>query len=250
MIYGLYLSAQGAEVQSLRQDVLSHNLANAGTTAFKRSLAIAQAAETHDKNRGVAGQVPGNVDELNGGVYVTEVVTDYSNGGFMKTGEKFDVALGGPGFMKVSDGRNEYLTRDGRLDMDSSGQLVQRETRHKLMGVSGALVLDPLGPRPNITSEGLVLQGSETIGRIALVQPESEKSLVPQGDCLYRVEGKTKPALDETQIVQGHLENSGTNPTLEMLELIETSRMFESNINMIKMQDDTLDRLISSLPRR
>ena len=62
--------------------------------------------------------------------------------------------------------------------------------------------------------------------------------------------GKTKPALDETQIVQGHLENSGTNPTLEMLELIETSRMFESNINMIKMQDDTLDRLISSLPRR
>ena len=38
MLYGLYLSAQGAEVQSLRQDVLANNLANASTPAFKRHL--------------------------------------------------------------------------------------------------------------------------------------------------------------------------------------------------------------------
>jgi len=250
MIYGLYLSAQGAEVQSRRQDVLSHNLANAGTTAFKRSLAIAQSAKTHDEHHGNPSGAPGNVEDHTGGVYLTEVVTDYKNGGFQQTNEKFDVALGGPGFMRVSDGEQEFLTRDGRLDMDRSGQIVQRETRHRVIGLTGSLVVDPLGPTPNISSDGVISQAGNVVGRIALSQPTDLKSLEPKGDGLYSTKGPLVSAQDSTVIRQGYLENSGTNPTLEMLELIESSRLFESNINMIKMQDDTLDRLISSLPRR
>src|SRR5229473_323187 len=42
MLYGLYLSAQGAQVQTLRQEVVSNNLANAATTSFKRDLVTAQ----------------------------------------------------------------------------------------------------------------------------------------------------------------------------------------------------------------
>ncbi len=250
MIYGLYLSAQGADVQSIRQDVLSHNLANSGTTAFKRSLAIAQSAETHDKHNGMPNAAPGNVDEHNGGVYVVESITDYSNGGFQETSGKFDVALGGPGFMRVTDGSNEYLTRDGRLAMEPTGQIVQRETRHPVMGTSGPLVVDPLGPPPTISSDGSITQGSDIIGRISLVRPENVRDLTTRGQGLYKTSGQTIPANNETKVKQGYLENSGTNPTLEMLELIESSRLFESNINMIKMQDDSLDRLISSLPRR
>lgn len=250
MIYGLYLSAQGAEVQSMRQDVLSHNLANSSTTAFKRTLAIAQSAESHDKHHGIPNQAPGDVDEQSGGVYVAETVTDYSNGGFMLTKSSFDVALGGPGFMRVSDGSQEYLTRDGRLDFDRNGQIVQQGTRHRVAGLNGPLVIDPLGPPPQINSEGLITQGPETIGRIALVKPENTKQLTPVGEGLYKLEGKPISDQDETVVKQGYLENSGTNPTLEMLELIESSRLFESNINMIKMQDESLDRLISSLPRR
>lgn len=250
MLYGLYLSAQGAEVQSLRQDVLSHNLANAGTTAFKRTLAIAQSADSHDKHHGIPSLIPGEVDEHSGGVFVAETVTDYSTAGLMATKEKFDIALGGPGFMRVSDGTKEYLTRDGRLDMERNGQLVQRETRHKLMGTGGPLIVNPLGPPPTIGSDGVISQGSEPIGRISLVRPENLKELTPLGEGLYATTGKTTPANDQTKIKQGFLEHSSTNPTLEMLELIESSRLFESNINMIKMQDDSLDRLISSLPRR
>ncbi len=250
MIYGLYLSAQGAEVQSLRQDVLSHNLANAGTTAFKRTLAIAQSSDSHDKHHGIPNMVPGDRDEHSGGVFVAETVTDYTTAGFQLTEQKFDVALGGPGFMRVSDGTKEYLTRDGRLDMDRNGQLVHRETRHKLLGVNGSLVVDPLGPPPTISSDGMISQGSEVVGRISLVRPENLRGLTPLGDGLYSNSGKSIPDQNVTKVKQGYLEHSGTNPTLEMLELIESSRLFESNINMIKMQDDSLDRLISSLPRR
>ena len=43
MLQGLYFSAQGAQLQSLRQDVIANNLANAGTNGFKRDLVQAQA---------------------------------------------------------------------------------------------------------------------------------------------------------------------------------------------------------------
>ena len=43
MIYGLYLSSQGANAQATRLDVISNNLANASTHSFKRDLAVVQA---------------------------------------------------------------------------------------------------------------------------------------------------------------------------------------------------------------
>jgi len=51
-------------------------------------------------------------------------------------------------------------------------------------------------------------------------------------------------------IQQGFLEASGTNSIEEMMELVSSSRMFESNINMIKLQDESLGRLLQSMPRR
>ena len=35
MLYGLYLSAAGVQLQEYRQDVISNNLANAQTVGFK-----------------------------------------------------------------------------------------------------------------------------------------------------------------------------------------------------------------------
>jgi len=40
MIYGMYLSAQGADANSVRMDVLANNMANANTTSFKRDIPI------------------------------------------------------------------------------------------------------------------------------------------------------------------------------------------------------------------
>jgi flagellar basal body rod protein FlgG len=35
-----------------------------------------------------------------------------------------------------------------------------------------------------------------------------------------------------------------------MMELIESSRVLEANVNMIHYQDDSLSRLLDSLPRK
>ena len=42
MPYGLYISAEGAQVQSRRLEVIANNIANVDTVGFKRDLAVMQ----------------------------------------------------------------------------------------------------------------------------------------------------------------------------------------------------------------
>ena len=49
MDYGLYVSAAGADTQSRRMEVLSHNMANVDTCGFKEELAVLQARYSRAK---------------------------------------------------------------------------------------------------------------------------------------------------------------------------------------------------------
>ena len=253
MIYGMYLSAQGAEAQSFRQDIISNNLANASTNGFKRSLAICQAHHPHDVEHGIDVPLPGDVNRQAGGIAVTEVITDYANGTLERTGGKFDVALAGPGFLRVTDGKQEFLTRDGKLDIDQQGTVVTHGQRLAVLGTTGApLSMVPEGGPPEISSEGIITQdgGKITVGQLALAEPANYRGLIKVGQNMYRSPGPTPPAGPQVQVRQGHLESSGVRPVLEMMDLIESSRVFEANVNMIRTQDESLDRLITSLPRK
>ena len=72
---------------------------------------------------------------------------------------------------------------------------------------------------------------------------------MPQIGVITNTIGKLVPAKSGTELKQGYIENSTTQPVTEMMDLIESSRAFEANINMIKHQDDALGRLLGSLPR-
>ena len=80
MLYGLYLSAQGANAQSQRLDVISNNIANASTPGFKRDLAIFRQMDPRDVAQGNESELPpGNLNDSTGGLMLDEVVTDFSN---------------------------------------------------------------------------------------------------------------------------------------------------------------------------
>ena len=54
MPYGLYISADGAQAQIQRLEVIANNLANAETTGFKRDLAIVQSRYAEAIQQGLA----------------------------------------------------------------------------------------------------------------------------------------------------------------------------------------------------
>jgi flagellar basal-body rod protein FlgF len=252
MIYGLYLSAQGAEVQSVRQDVIANNLANASTTSFKRDLALFQSHPPFDKVEGVERDLPGQLNRSTGGTSLAGIATDFANGAQIATGGKLDIALTGPGFFRVTDGKQQFLTRNGQLTIDPRGRLV---TSDRGLTVQGVKPIPPGTLELEFSEDGNVFaidaeRQRVDLGRLDLVHPATTGELQKQGDSLYRTTGQVFPAGAEVRVKQGYLEASGTNSVAEMMELIEAARAFESNINMIKFQDEALGQLIQSVPRR
>lgn len=250
MPYGLYISAEGAMAQSRRLDVLSNNLANADSPGFKRDVAMFRARFAEAIERGEILPGTGAIDDVGGGVLVEETVTDFSPGPLKRTGIKSDFAIDGPGFFVVRKDGHDFLTRAGNFLVHPDGMLTT-PTGYQVLDEAGTPIVIPeeLGPW-ELTADGAIQQGGD-VTALALVHPKSFGDLAKVGENLWRPLAEPAPVDPATRrVVSGFLEQSGVKPTLEMMELIETSRAFEANINLIKSQDDMLGQLINRVLKR
>src|SRR4051794_13731055 len=109
MPYGLYLSAEGANVQSRRLDVLANNMANVSTPGFKRDVALFQSRFAEAVQRGQV--MPGSraLEDLGGGVKVLATETDFSPGPLASTKSPTDMAINGDAFFVVRHGGKDLL---------------------------------------------------------------------------------------------------------------------------------------------
>ena len=149
MPYGLYISAEGAQVQSRRLDVIANNIANVDTVGFKRDLAVMQSRNAEAVERGLvspAGTDPWRgLNDVGGGVQFRQTVTDFSSGPLKKTGNPSDVALQGDGFFVVRKGQDRLLTRAGNFRLTAAGDLVTQQGYPVLGEGNTPIALEPHG---------------------------------------------------------------------------------------------------------
>lgn len=245
MPYGFYISAEGATIQSKRLDVLANNMANVDTPGFKRDLAVFRARFAEEIKQGGAIPGMGTINDIGGGVLMQETKTDYSAGPLRPTGNTTDMAIDGDGFFVVRKDNQNFLTRAGNFMRTNTGALVTPDGYQVLDdGGSPIVIDDALGPW-QVTPNGSIQQAGSLVP-LALVQPKSHGDLVKVGSNLFKPLAPTTPVEDQDrQVLSGFLEQSGVKPTSEMMGLIEASRAFEANVNMIRNQDEMLGTLIN-----
>ncbi len=90
------------------------------TTGFKAQTT--NFADLFYQQLGATGS--GDPIEAGAGTQVASNETDFSAGSANSTGLNTDVALTGNGFFVVSNGSEEFLTRDGNFSMDNNGNLI------------------------------------------------------------------------------------------------------------------------------
>jgi flagellar basal-body rod protein FlgF len=249
MPYGLYISAEGAQAQADRLDVLANNLANVDTPGFKRDVPVFQArlAEAIEQGQAVAGS--GSMNDIGGGVLLTHTEIDFAAGPLKHTGAKLDMALRSDAFFAVQKDGETFLTRAGSFEINGNNQLVTQQGFAVLNDTGSPIAIDPnLGPW-QVNAEGAIEQlGSIT--RLGIVRPDSTDQLQKVGANLFQVQGKASAVgLQDRRVATGFLEGSGVNPTSEMMELIETTRAFEANVTLIQSQDEVLRDMIGRLLR-
>ncbi len=246
MPYGLYISAEGAYAQTKRLETLSNNLANVDTTGFKRDLAIFQSRYSEQQGLDSA-PVPESLSQLSGGVFYRESKTDFSPGVLKHTGIPTDMAPGDNAFFEIQRPDGNYLTRAGNFMLNGSGRLVTQNNDPVLDEGGSPIEIDPAQGPWTLMPDGAIAQG-DTRQLLALVRPNSLSDLAKAGDNLFRPLAQTQPVPDAERLVHpGTLEQSDVRPTSEMMELIEASRAFEANINMIKNHDQMATALTERL---
>ncbi|QDS98314.1 Flagellar basal-body rod protein FlgG [Adhaeretor mobilis] len=239
----MYISGEGARVQAQRLEVIANNLANVETPGFKRDVPMFQSRFAEAIQDGTDYPGSGSQNDVGGGVKMISTETDFSRGGIRQTDTPTDFAINGEGFFNVRGGDGQvYLTRAGNFSLDANGRL-QTQTNLPVLDEGGAeIVID--GTRPwSLDSGGRITQEGDS-KLLGMTEPQSLGDLVKVGSNLFRSLGPTTPVAGR-DVRQGYLEQSGVNPTREMMAMIETSRAFEANTKIIQHQDSMISGLLS-----
>ena len=110
------------------------------------------------------------------------------------------------------------------------------------------IVLDTERGPPTVGADGTITQQGQVTGRLSVVRFEALGALEKGGDGLYRNRSNTKPIeAADAQIHQGSLESSNVNPLIEITNLIEISRAYESVTRMIENTNDLSRRAVERL---
>jgi len=243
----MYISAAGANSQSERLQVVTNNMANASTPGFKREIAIFQARHAEAIERGASPHTT-TIDNLGGGVSMSETAIDFSIGTLKPTGNKADLAINGEGFFQVDAAGEQMLTRAGNFHVSAAGELLTQQG-HRVLTEDG----EPLVLNPNldwqVEANGAISQAGQ-LQHLALVKPKSLGDLAKAGQNLFRPLADVEPIpLADRNVRGGHLELSSTNSTQEMMHLMESSRAYEANVKMIQNHDSIMGGLVSRLLR-
>ena len=256
MVKGLYTAYTGMINEQNRMDVLTNNLANADTNGFKKEGATSQAFNDvlayKIKDTSEVSRLGKRLGNMNLGVKVGENYTDYSQGPFKVTENKFDFAISGDGFFSIeftnkADETSTKYTRDGAFTLNKDGYLVTKDGDY-VLGMNGQIKLDPL-KEFSVDSMGNIEQGGRTVATLRITDFEDYNYLEHYGENYYEpVEGATTKTA-EGVVYNGYLETSNVQVVQEMVNMITASRAYESNQKMIQTFDSTLEIASTQLGR-
>jgi flagellar basal-body rod protein FlgF len=224
-------------------DIVANNIANADTTGFKvEQLLVGTEIGERARNAFVRPGVSFVLD--------TGVGRDYGQGALAQTGRNLDFGIEGEGaFFEVADGAGKAYTRDGAFTLDAEGRLTT-EGGAAVQGDGGEIILDRTLGEPAVGPDGTISQNGELVGRLTVVRFDSLAVLEKSGDGLYRnASNATAVAATDARVRQGMLEGSNVNPILEITNLIEIQRAYESVTRMIEQNTDLSRRSVERLGR-
>ena len=140
MMRALYSGVSGLKTHQIKMDVIGNNIANVNTTAYKsQSITFGelmyqttQSASGPNETTGTAGV---NARQIGLGVTSGAISTAITTAGATQTtGNPFDIRITGDAFFVVSDGMNNYFTRDGSFYVDAAGNLAMTSNGYNVMG--------------------------------------------------------------------------------------------------------------------
>jgi flagellar basal-body rod protein FlgG len=250
----MHIARTGLDAQDMRMQVISNNLANVNTTAFKKARAdfatlayqvvTTPGADSTQQSKYATGL------NLGTGVKIQGTARLDTEGELQQTGNSLDLALDGDGYFQIQmpDGTLAY-TRAGNFSRSAEGQLVTSEGYQVMPGITipeGTTSIT-IGTDGTVSAVVPGQEEPQQIGQIQVASFPNAAGLQETGDN-YLVQTAASgeanlgiPGEDgRGHVRQGMLEASNVNVVEELVDMIETQRAYEVNSKMISATDDML----------
>ncbi|MBQ7955816.1 MAG: flagellar hook-basal body complex protein [Lachnospiraceae bacterium] len=140
MMRSLFSGVSGLKTHQTRMDVIGNNIANVNTTAYKSSSMVfselmSQTTQSASGPNATTGTGGTNARQIGLGVKTGAINTNISTqGAAQSTGNPFDIMINGDSFFVVSNGSENFFTRDGSFYVDGAGNLAMTSTGFNVMG--------------------------------------------------------------------------------------------------------------------
>lgn len=228
MIKGIFHSSRSMMAAAKNMEIVANNLANLNTVAFKRE---------------------GSFSEIMTAVGNSQIKSaiDLSQGEIYKTSNTYDLAIVGEGTFVIKTDDGYEFTRNGSFRVSDDGFLIN-ERGQKVMGKKGEINLSEsfLNDKNSvlISRQGEVKIGDVSLDELLIVKINPDDYEKRRLGLNFNATEEIQEVVDSEkyQIMQGYLEESNVNPILEMENMINVSKDYETSYKMITYLDHSLEK--------
>jgi flagellar basal-body rod protein FlgG len=240
---------------------IANNLANVGTTGFKRGRAIFEDL-LYQNVRQVGAQssqdtvLPSGL-QVGTGTRVVATERLFTQGNLTKTDNALDIAIQGRGFFEIlmPDGTQGY-TRDGSFHINDQGLVVTSagyQLQPPITVPADAMSITVAGDG-TVSVQQPGTPAATQIGTVQLNDFINPAGLQARGENLFMESGASgapqpgNPGLNGLgTLAQGYVESSNVNVVEELVNMIETQRAYEMNSKAISTADQMLQYVSQNL---
>lgn len=279
MLRSMYSGISGMKANQTKMDVVGNNVANVGTTAYKKtstrfSDALYQDSIFASAPSAILGGV--NPGQIGIGTKVSGIFKNMVQGAIQPTGRPSDLAIDGDGFFTVQIGPNQFgYTRDGSFSIDMNGNLVTAEG-YKVLGTDSNPIKVPKEVNVNGQTKKVISFNFSKDGKLSYLLEDGTKSpeLNPDGSLkpgqtqqtlkiavfqnpegleqlggnLYSETANSGTPIQNAvygKINQGAIEMSNVDLSEEFTEMIVTTRAFQASSKVITTSDELLQEIVN-----
>jgi len=236
------IQAVGSSLETLTRhyEAVTHNLANASTAGFKRTV------RSQGQNFAALMTEAARRAASNAKTVSDRSAIDFTQGSLVHTGRTLDLALQGENaFFVIETPDGPLYTRNGVFQLSAQGQLVNSAGQN-VGGEGGPIIIPPDAAETQLTisGDGQILAGDRSLGKLKIVEFEDPTVLRQIGANAYQAPETVDPSPPgEATVHQGFQEASNVSTVTELVDLITVTRLYEANLKTIQSQEDRMDSL-------
>lgn len=242
MIDRLEVQMRAMQMLMQVQDVTANNLANINTPGFKGSKVFYRMVQEQVNGKAVSRPVPSQQVDMTQGV-------------LEPTDNMFDFGIKGEGFFMVEGRNGNQLTRDGRMHISTDGYLVDSEGS-RVIGESGPIHIPQYlkaaentgnEVKVEVARDGTIRLNDEVLDKFRIVRVEDTSKLERMGSNYFS--GKEDLLIEDqsSTVMQGYYEAGNVDPLNEMVDMMQTTKLFEMQQRAIRTTDEMLGQATSKL---